>query len=192
MGRVSASTRRCQSKLAKHRYSIKLKKIWQSRLEEFDSFDISNPKGRSRTLDENKMVIQSIKMLMSVYMDMVDQNLMSIYDISWTFIDEKDAKYMGVRRQHVTELRNLIFEDGDVLLFGENKGELSVRGAGSPSYDSKRFLSKQDVLALVAEVDRHHHKGKTITNQLMRNFVRAEFGIEICKKPWDVTSDCLV
>jgi hypothetical protein len=78
---------------------------------------------------------------------------MSIFNLSWTFIDEKVAKYMGIRQQNVTRLRQQLFEVGDILTFGERNGELSLRGGGSPSYDSKRFLSKQDVLTLVAEVD---------------------------------------
>jgi hypothetical protein len=121
MRRQNKNKRRCQSLLAKYRHGIKLLKRWQSRLDEFDTFGITNQKGRARTVEENKVIILTTKMALSIYIDMVNNNNMTIHQLTWTLIDKKVSTCIGIRSEHVTALRQQIFEDGDVLTFKKTK-----------------------------------------------------------------------
>jgi hypothetical protein len=166
MPRQKKSKRRCQSMIAKYRHGITLLKRLQSRLDDFDTFGINNPKGRARKVKENKVIIL-------VYIDMVNTNNMTIHQLTWTLIEKKVSTCIGIRSEHVTALRQQIFEDGDVLTFKKMKNEVEVKVENKNDKklnileSERRMLSRDDILALITEVKARHSKGKTTTNHDM-------------------------
>jgi hypothetical protein len=150
--------RRCQSMLAKYRHGIKLLKQWQSRLDDFDTFCITNRKGRTRTVEENKVIILAMKMALSTYIDMVNTNNMTIRQRTWTLIEKKVSTCIGIRSVHVTSLRQKIFEDGDVLNFKRTKKVVDVKQENINDKKinilekEQRHLARDDILAMVTEV----------------------------------------
>jgi hypothetical protein len=107
---------------------------------------------------------------------------MSVYTLSWTMLEEEIALFLQVKRKHVTKLRRSFFDDGDVTsLPKHNNNQQSNRGAGSPDYPTAMKLDCDQLQELIKEVDSRHAGGKTVTNQLMRNFIRMTFQIDLSK-----------
>jgi hypothetical protein len=82
MPHVSKKRRAGQSVYAKTRYMAKTKRIWDDRLEEFRNGELGNPKGRKRTTEENKCILNSVKMMLSYQLKLVEEKKLSIFDIS--------------------------------------------------------------------------------------------------------------
>ena len=181
MPRFGKRRRASQSSLATNRYKVKLTNIWKGIAEEFDDHvpSLRNPRGRSRTLDENKLVLLIMRGILRFSLAQIEEGTMDVYNMSWTMIEESTAETVHMKREHVTELRKQLFEDGDVLVFGDENGEDSKRGAASEKYTSKMLLTPSQILQLVQEVDRLHAKGKTVVNRLIRNFARRNFGVSM-------------
>ena len=74
-GRMSKKRRRCRSKLANHRFAVKRMSEWKDVLEEMEGFTVLNPKGRTRSTEENQLIIGSVKMLLSIYLDFVEKKI---------------------------------------------------------------------------------------------------------------------
>jgi hypothetical protein len=84
---ISKGRRRSQSNLAQHRYAIRMNKIWKERLEEMNEGDLGNKKGRSRSFEENKLILLTLKMLLNVYLRFIDDGKMSVFTLSWTMLE---------------------------------------------------------------------------------------------------------
>jgi hypothetical protein len=121
----------------------------------FNDGNLINKTGRSRTVDENKSIINSIGLLLETYLD-----LLPIEDISINDIIEKVAKCHHCRRQNVAKLYKQFCEDGDVLVFG--RGPNSERG---PKEEVHRVLQRCHLESITKLVDDYHKDGKTITNR---------------------------
>jgi hypothetical protein len=46
---------------------------------------------------------------------------MSVHNLNWTRLDTEITSALQVKRQHVSNLCRQFIEDGDVLVFGEDK-----------------------------------------------------------------------
>ena len=101
-------------------YSKKSLTIWESQLTEFKSWDLKNPQGRSRTVEENKIVLLSLKMMLAYNIELVKSGSLSVHDINWTTIENTVASQLHISNKYVSELRRSLFQDGDVLVFGAN------------------------------------------------------------------------
>ncbi len=155
---------------------------WEDQYEKFDKHNLKNPNGRVRTVEENRLILLSLKLLLKQQLIMAKNNIFSVHDINWTELEFTISVALHVRREHVTDLRKTLLDEGCVLEFGHEKGDLSIRGSGSPNAKPRDKLSYDQLLAIVDEVDACHNEGKTVTNPMIRNFIRMEFGIEVSER----------
>lgn len=147
---------------------------WNSALSEFNSVDLKNNTGRSRTYEENILILLTTKLILKMKLDDVSDNIRSIDDINWTTIEEIVAEGLHVRREHVTSLRKSLLSDDTVLSFNT-----TTRGMGSPNAELSTKLSYNQLVAMVDEVDECHADGRTVNASFMANFIRDEFNIEV-------------
>lgn len=152
---------------------------WNEILMSFDSFTLENNKGRVRSAEENMLVLLTLKFYLRIQLDNVKNKIISITSLSWTSLETTVAEALHVKREHVTTLRKMLFEQSTVLEFGHQYGELSTRGMGSPNAKSRGKLSYDQIVALVDEVDYCHSQGMTVTNSMIRNFLRLELNADL-------------
>lgn len=115
-----------------------------------------------------------------MYLCLVDKGVLPIHKLSWTLMEHEVADWLKMKFVQGLKLRKQFFEDGDVLLFGKEFDDLSKRGDGSPNYvNPYTKLTPEDIQLLVNEVDERHEEGKTVTNQLVRNFLRETLQVQI-------------
>jgi hypothetical protein len=120
---------------------------WKNALEEFCEYDIGNPTGRSRTKEENRLILCAIRSNLRTYLEMVDNKQMKIEDVTWTNIYNKVSTDFQIRRTSVEALHlNFIEEEGDVLVFGKD----NKRG---PKVEVHRVLDQEVVQCIVDLVD---------------------------------------
>ena len=120
MTRPSAKRRRCGPKLAKHRIQMKRKKEWKESLDKMVDINISNPKGRSRTCNENKLIFGTIRLVLSMYLELIDDVFFSINDLTWYLIDTKVDNNLQVKLKLVTEIHQKGYNDCDFSLLLSN------------------------------------------------------------------------
>ena len=106
-GRMSNKRRRCRSKLAHHRFTVKKERQWKEVLEEMETFDISNTRGHTRSINENNLVIGSVRMALSIFLKFVDEKSFSIHDVTWTMIDNLVASNLMIKRDQVTSFSKM-------------------------------------------------------------------------------------
>lgn len=179
MVRVSQSKRSRQSNCAKSRHAKRTLRVWCQQLDSFDEYDLGNNKGKTRTAEENKLILLTIKLVLRLQLAQVIGGERTIYTVSWTDIDNLVADSLQVRRVHVSALRKALFEDGDVLIFGEEYGPESVRGKGSPNAISTSKLSYIQLCSIQTEVDSYHCEGQAVTNRLIKNYVLHKYKIDV-------------
>jgi hypothetical protein len=66
MSRPSKGKRRKQDNLSKARDALKIQKIWKDRAHQFDEYDLGDTKGRTRTSDENKLALLTLKLVLNI------------------------------------------------------------------------------------------------------------------------------
>ena len=188
VGRMSKKRRRCRSKLAFHSFAMKRTSEWKDVLEEMEGFTVLNPKGRTRSIEENQLIIGSVKMLLWIYLDFVEKKFFCIHDLNWTFIDNQIALNLGVKQGHDADLRKQYFEN-DQLEFDiefteqeQNESQTSDVTLASSICSYRTCTDDFMAQAMVDEIDRQHARGKTITNHLMRNFIYQTFNLKMCRK----------
>ena len=153
--------------------------------------ETSNQKGRQRTVDENKLIFGAIKLLLTTYLDLVDDNKISIHDISWAMIERQFSTSMSIRPFIVSSIRKQGMEEGmlcnlpnemnDVVVDEATVSESQVSELLICS-DPRSQLDSEMVQSLVDEVDRQHSNGKTVTNQLLRNYLVHCYNVKVCRK----------
>jgi uncharacterized protein (UPF0262 family) len=99
-------------------------KAWQSNLNKFEEYDLKNPRGRSRTADENKLILLSIRLLFNLYLEQAKANIISIHTISWHLIEKVVAENFFITQRYVNTLRKSLFEDGELVVFGGKTGNI--------------------------------------------------------------------
>jgi hypothetical protein len=93
---------------------------WEEAAQTFDGWDLANPKGRSRTDHENKLVLLSVKMVLKMHITMIKSKQLDVYNLSWTYIEQFVATNMGLNAHYVRILRQNLFKDGDIITFGSS------------------------------------------------------------------------
>jgi hypothetical protein len=164
MTRPSNHKRRKQDNASKARHATKLQHLWFDNAAKFEEFDLSNPKGRSRTEHENKLVLLTLKLVLNMMLERLRNKEIKVHEISWTLIDNRVAEGLQMRRDQVTTLRQLLFDEDAVGTFGDRAP--SPQANESPN--SK--LTNQQLTRMIKEVDDSHSQGETVTCGVMKKF----------------------
>ena len=98
-----------KAKKEKERKLLRKGKGWRRLLEEFDSLSTSlkNPKGESRSFEENKMLILALRA--GLRRRVRELNLDPEATINWTSIENEVARYFLVGNKLVHDLRTGFF-----------------------------------------------------------------------------------
>ena len=122
MGKSAAKKRRLQQHAATIRrkntkYEDKYKE-WEGILRQWDEMcqTLHNPKGKSRTYEQNSMLLLATKAKLSILLDQVADDPLAIFNINWTRIDKSVAKDFKADVNHVSALRKSFVEEGVVLV----------------------------------------------------------------------------
>ena len=115
------------------------KKHWKDVFDEFEDMvqGLKNPKGKCRSMDENKMILYALKAGLKRKLAAVDDDLLQPHQISWTDIEREIAEDFNYKLSNVTELRKTFLVDGDVCVFGETDDSNFKRGAANPKYEQQ-------------------------------------------------------
>lgn len=180
MGRISKFKLAFQSNASSARESKEMVKGWNKVVDRLDNAGISNSRGRTRTFEENCIVLNSVKMFINVYLDLIKDEKVRVVDLTWKLVYDKVAQNLGMTRMHVVELCQHIATENEVVVFADYR--TPQRGRSSPNYVDKRVkLEREELLALVNEVDNCHSKGETITNKKIRSFIECKFAIQMSR-----------
>jgi hypothetical protein len=87
-----------------------------------------------------------------------------VHEISWIMIDKKVAEGLQIKREHVTALRNLPFNEDSIATFGDRKQ--ATKDSTSPN--SK--LTNNQLTRMIKEANESHSQGETVTCNKMKNF----------------------
>lgn len=182
MPRVSKRRRHSQTVHATKKRKERKANIWRNRLEVFSELKeiIKNPKGRSRTLEENKLLLLALYRELRQRVESMDNGALHPSSITWTYIEETVAHDFCVKKEHLTELRSTFLDDGDVLVFGQE----NERGGAAENYDhtKQEKVSSAILLELAKYIDQQHAEGRCVTNRKLRNWLRDEHGVDVSRR----------
>jgi len=185
MAKPTKRRRASQSNVAKARQATVRKNYWRDVIEDFDerSASIANHYGRTCTVHENKLVLLALKMVVKLQFQMVECKAIPLKELTWTKIDKLVAKELHKSAQTVREIRQTFIDENEVLLYGEEFGDGSIRGAGAANYSTTNTnkLTGEHLAELIKYVDGEHAEGRTVTNRICRNHIRDQFGIQLAK-----------
>jgi hypothetical protein len=156
------------------------KKYWNDQLSQFHEYDLGNVKGKVRTYEQNKCVLQAMKLALQICVDLMndtDSNFSSS-DINWTKIDHYIQQNMGMKLNHVIELREEFLKNGNVLVFGKN---IENDDNNHNNINPQSKLTRDQITGILQEVDRAHSNGESVTRQIMINYVRQTYDITVTK-----------
>lgn len=169
---AAAKRRKSQSRDAERMRKKRREDKWRDDLNTFESLTSSfySKKGKSRTFEENKMIILAMKA--SLKRRLKSGNEL----ISWHCIENEVSKDFGFDRNAVYDLRKRFFEDGDVYVFGGGQ-----RGSSAP--EAKQSINTKinsDILLEIAKfVDDNHVKGKAVVSRDIVALLFTKYQIKI-------------
>ena len=173
--------RRRHSRTAKKRKEH-LANSWRNQLEIFSDFcqEIKNPNGRSRTLEENELLILALRAYLRRKVESMDEGDLHPSSNTWTLIEEAVARDFCVRREHLTEIRRIFLDEGDVVVFGTE----NARGGAAENYDhsSQQKVSSEHLKEMVKYIDQQHSEGRSVTNRKVLNWLRQEQGVNVSRR----------
>ena len=176
---VSKKRRRSRTGHACKKRKERLANSWRNRLEVFSDFcqEIKNPNGRSRTYEENKLLIFALRAYLRQKVESMNEGDLQPSSITWRSIEEAVARDFCVRREHLTELRRTFLEEGDVVVFGTE----NARGGAAEKYDhsGQQKVSIEHLKEMVKFIDQQHSEGRSVTNRKVLNWFRQEQGLEV-------------
>jgi transposase len=193
MGRLSKRQKQskdmCKLFNRRKEYARKCLQCWDSNLNSFNDWDLGNTKGRTRSVEENKLILLSLKMLLSIEIDTVKLGNLSVHDISWTKLEKLVAKNMHVNHDYVKQLRTSLFEDGDIIDFGwsgnvdspQKDDDNNDEAEDHDAIDEQCVLTKHQVQLIVDEIDLQHSLGETITRHKIQKWLLNEHNIPLSK-----------
>jgi transposase len=182
MPRVNKRRRHSQTVQATKKRKQRKANLWRSQLEVFKELkeEIKNPNGRSRTLEENKLLLLALLRELDQRVEYMNNGTIHPSLITWTSIEETVANDFCVRKGHLTELRRNFLDDGDVLVFGQE----NERGGAAENYDfsKQEKISNEVLLEFTKYIDEQHAEGRSVTNRKLRNWLRDEHGIDVSRR----------
>jgi transposase len=159
-------------------HSRKLLKYWKGQLAEFDGADLSNKGGLVRTSHENALVLCSIKMLLRLYLNLVEDKYATVESINWTMIEEAVSLALHVKEAHVKKVRVEFFDTGNIVGIEDEDADFddeTINTFECYEQSTKNKLSKIELQQMISEVDERHRAGRSVTNRIMRNFIKDKF-----------------
>jgi hypothetical protein len=116
----------------------RLVNLWKNNLEVFSDLcqDIKNPNDRSRTLEENKLLLLAHQKVESMTRGDLHRS-----SITWTSIEEAVAHYFCVRREYLTKF-DVFFSTRATSLFSARKINEVVPPRSTTTPSKKRFPVK--------------------------------------------------
>ena len=171
---ISRRQRLSRSANAVHRRNIKRLNTWKSSQAVLDQVYLGNNKGKVRSFEENRSAVASIRMMVNLYLRLLQENKIKLEDIKWSAIYDDVAINHHMKRSHVVSLAREFMATKQILVFGGDE----KRGQGNQKYNNGRMiLNREEMCSLIHEVDLKHALGMTITNQLMRNYVKEKYNV---------------
>jgi hypothetical protein len=153
MPRATKRRRRSRTAQALKKHKERLENSWRNQLEVFSDFcqEIKNPNGRSRTLEENKLLILALRAYLRQKVESMNEGDLHPSSINWTLIEEAVARDFCVRREYLTELRRIFLDEGDVVVFGME----NARGGAAENYDhsTQQKVSSEHLIEMVKYID---------------------------------------
>lgn len=147
-------------------YDAQIKNRELQRTQEVDQFwaqcerhpEIGNHRGRSRTYEENCLLILAMSAFMRLWIELTNYQVWCVLDWTWTLFDRLVGQAVKMKAQNVRMLRTHFLEHGEVLVFGdgfdrEEFEETGIRGAASPNYEIDYRLTKQQCAWVVQHID---------------------------------------
>jgi hypothetical protein len=179
---VSKKRRRSRTAHASKKNKERLANSWRNQLEVFSDFcqEIKNPNGRSRTLEENKLLILALRAYLRRKVESMNKGNLYPSAITWTSIEEEVARDFCVGREYLTEIRRIFLDEGDVVVFGTE----NARGGAAEKYDhsSQQKVSIEHLKEMVKFIDQQHSEGRSVTNRKVRNWLLQDQGIEVSRR----------
>ena len=122
--------------------------------------DLCNPSGRSRGVEENKLLLLAV--VASLRRRVIAEKDSKRGFISWTAIEEEVASDFHVAPVYLKELRKAYIEDGDVLVWGQ----LVPRGGAAEAYDgsNQTQMTPELCVGVASYIDGLHATGASVTN----------------------------
>ena len=143
---------------------------------------IGNDRGRIRTFEENRVTLLAMIAMMQLWLEMVDKGALDVLDWTWSHFDMIFSRAMKQKQQHIRSLRTHYAEHQEVLVFGEEKGEDSLRGKASKNYKESRILTDQQCQWIIKYVDDEHAEGRSVNNTNLRSALFTEFDLELSRQ----------
>ena len=182
MPRVNKRRRHSQTVQATKKRKERKANIWRNHLEVFSELKeiIKNPNGRSRTLEENKLLLLALLRELRQRVESMDNGTLHPSSLTWTSIEETVAHDFCVKQANLTELRSTFLDDGDVVVFGQE----NERGGAAENYDhtKQEKISSEVLLELTKYIDQQHAEGRSVTNRKLRNWLRDEHGTDVSRR----------
>lgn len=149
------------------------------------AYELKNPKGRSRSFEENKLILLATAAELRRQVDKYNNDpdvKPNEVKITWTEVEKAVASDFRVGWEHVHDLRKEFIESGgsDVVVWGED----STRGGSSENFDKSAMekISPNVLLALAKFIDGIHSEGKTVRNRMVRSWLSTEHKIKISRR----------
>ena len=127
------------------------KTMWK---DSFDAVDelaegLKNPKGKTQTFEENKMMLLGLKAALKQRLQSADEKEADPRDINWTAIELEVAGNFGCSERNLCQLRKAFFVDGDVVVF--DAAEDSKRGAANSDHSNNKQNVPSEHLVSIAK-----------------------------------------
>ena len=142
---------------------------------------LSNENGRSRTFEENRVVLLAMMITMQLWMELIRGVSWDPLDWTWSQFDSMISSSLHMLQEHCRRLRLHFVEKNEVLVFGQERGELSRCGGAAVQHNNHNRLSPSHLQWIVEYVDNEHAAGRTVNNGRIRAAIFSEFGIELSK-----------
>ena len=157
---------------------------WESIYNDFNEYSdsIKNPKGKTRSFEENKMLLLGMKAALKRRLNCGEPT-----KISWTSIDIEMAEDFGYARRDVRAIRKQFFESegADILIneveeADETDGD-GCRKRGHCINNNKQKIHLQHLHSILEYVDASHKKGQAVTVRKIRNHLRNDHHLSISR-----------
>ena len=138
--------------------------------------ELKNPKGKIRTIEENKMILLLLKAELEEEIKKIKQS--KDCKINWCYLELMVSKKLCVKATHVSFLRKNFFDGGNVLFCGTEN--IRVRGAGSSKYKNGNYKVTPDMmLSITSFVNDEHSEGKCVTARKIDSHLYSKYHLEI-------------
>ena len=179
MPHVSKRRQRSQSGNATIKHKKHRANMWRQELEFFSDLkeELKNPNGCSRTLEENKFLLLALLRELRQRVQSMNEGHLHPSKITWTSIEKAVASDFCAWPKHVAELRCNFFDDGEVIIFGQE----NERGTAANNYDKSKQqkLTTELLLEMIKFVDKQHAEGHSVTNAKIRAWLQEVHSMEV-------------